>query len=172
LAARSQSNNLSRVGFRPSIPRLARAFRRLSAGSTRSLSAALVARFDAAEGDGSIVSLCSGIQTTSGPLEIEPSPAPRISQPANNATDVDASTTFSWDNYANGVHLLSLSPATDSDAPSLFIVTDETSATLPELTGLGFSLSADTDYHLRVIGVGPASGIDDAASNRWADIVS
>jgi hypothetical protein len=138
------------------------------------LSASLFAELSLTSGStsGRIFLLRSNIQQSSDPLTIDVPDAPAFTQPANNATGIDTSSTFSWQDPSDVTHLLGLFPDNSFELPQIFIITDDDATTIPDLSAFGFSLPADTDYTAQLIGVAPASTVDDAATPRWADTVS
>lgn len=86
--------------------------------------------------------------------------APDLSLPIDNATGVDTTVTFSWTAMAGAIHLLIL---TSSGNPQYVILTSGTSATIPNLKGLGLGLPSSQLYSWTVYGFGSFGSADDAA---------
>ncbi len=86
--------------------------------------------------------------------------APDLSLPVDAATGVDTTVTFSWTPMTGGIHLLLLA---SSGNPGYYILTSGTSATIPNLKGLGLGLPSSGAYTWEVYGFGPFATADDAA---------
>jgi hypothetical protein len=86
--------------------------------------------------------------------------APDLSLPVDNATGVDTTVTFSWTPMAGAIHLLVF---TSAGNPQYLIITSGTSATIPNLKGLGLGLPSAQVYAWSVDGIGPFGSADDAA---------
>ena len=100
-----------------------------------------------------------GLTPTSTPALTIPSPA-TIQLPADGATDVAVGTQFRF-NPALGVggHLVVI--YTDAAEPGMFVVTDSSTFTLPEIAG--FALAADTTYVWKVESHGDYASVDGMA---------
>jgi len=71
---------------------------------------------------------------------------PSLLTPANNAVNVDTTTTFSYTNGGgNGIHFIRLTP-TGSSGNLFQIITKETSFTIPNLSAYGYSLGSNAGY--------------------------
>jgi hypothetical protein len=88
--------------------------------------------------------------------------APDLSLPVTGATGVDTTVTFSWTAMTGGIHLIQF---TSSGNPTYLVLTSGTSATIPNLKGLGLGLPAAATYQWSVLGIGPFAGADDAAGS-------
>jgi hypothetical protein len=90
-----------------------------------------------------------GVQpNTTGINLIVPEP-PTVTAPASAAVGVDLSTAFTWDSVIGGVQVLSVSPqgvVPSVSNPEYVIVTNEKSATLPDLSSFGISFPSAKKY--------------------------
>jgi Carboxypeptidase regulatory-like domain len=92
--------------------------------------------------------------------------APSLSSPMDAATGVGVTTPFSWTAYAGGVHVLFFY----LDAPSglsFIVFTAATTATLPDLASLGFSLPASARYGWHLSALAPVTSVDAVAAPRF-----
>jgi hypothetical protein len=88
--------------------------------------------------------------------------APSLLSPADQAT-VSVSTAFTWNQFANGIHLLSLEPAVPTKAtPRIHFFTTATTTTWPDLSSIGLAYPVAYDYQCDVEGFGPYVSMDDA----------
>lgn len=97
--------------------------------------------------------------------------APELASPANGASNVDGTTTFSFDGFDNGVHVVSLQ-SSEAGTSELRIVTENESTTIPDLNGVGFSLDSDSEYNLTVQALSPFANIDEAVTPRFVALRS
>jgi hypothetical protein len=86
--------------------------------------------------------------------------APDLSLPVDAATGVDTTVTFSWTPMTGAIHLLIFTSASN---PGYIILTAGTSASIPNLKGLGLGLPSAQTYTWQVYGIGPFATADDAA---------
>jgi hypothetical protein len=103
----------------------------------------------------------NGIATGATGVAITMVAAPELSLPVTAATAVDTTVTFSWAAMTGGVHLIQFTGGAGN--PTYLVLTSGTSATIPNLKGLGLGLPSSAAYQWRVIGVGPFGSADDAA---------
>ena len=103
----------------------------------------------------------AGIATAATGAAITMVAAPELSLPVNAATAVDTTITFSWTAMTGGVHLVQFTGGGSN--PTYLVLTSGTSATIPNLKGLGLGLPSSASYQWSVLGVGPFGTIDDAA---------
>ena len=75
--------------------------------------------------------------------------APDLSLPVDAATGVDTTVTFSWTQMTGAVHLLIFNSPGN---PSYIVITSGTSATIPNLKGLGLGLPSSQTYSWQVYG--------------------
>jgi hypothetical protein len=86
--------------------------------------------------------------------------APRPSSPSDGATVTAVGTSFTFSTFAGGIHVVTLKA---SNQPELRIVTGDAQATIPDLSGAGFTLPTSVAYSWDVAGIGPFTSTDDAA---------
>lgn len=92
------------------------------------------------------------------------------SEPADGASGVGGSTTFRWTSPVARPHLVRFQ---SGGGPSVDVITDEASITLPSLDALGVSIPAGTGYTWRVFGFEPYADVDalavtdDAFLSAW-----
>ena len=68
-----------------------------------------------------------------------------------------------WTAFTGGVHLLALEPAAPlTGPPSLYVFTEDTQVTLPDLGTVGVEFPGGTDYQATVTGYSPFASLDDA----------
>ena len=103
----------------------------------------------------------NGIATGATGVAITMPAAPELSLPVSAATAVDTTVTFSWAAMTGGVHLVQFTGGAGN--PTYLVLTSGTSATIPNLKGLGLGLPSSAAYQWSVIGVGPFGSADDAA---------
>lgn len=104
-------------------------------------------------------------------FEADIAAAPELVSPADGASNVDGTTNFSFNGFDNGVHVVSLQ-SSDPGTSELRIVTEDESTTIPDLTGVGFSLDDDSEYNLTVQALSPFANIDEAATPRFVALRS
>ena len=103
----------------------------------------------------------NGISTGATGVAVTIPAAPDVSLPVDNATGVDTTVTFSWTPMAGAIHLIVFQ---STGNPSYVILTSGTSATIPNLKGLGLGLPSAQVYSWQVIGIGPFTTSDAAAN--------
>lgn len=111
-------------------------------------------------GEGSFAVLTDLPEDASG-ATLEVAPVPELTSPPDGTPGVDHDTAFSWSAPAGGVTVVHFSGL--SGAPSFYVVTAETTATIPDLRDLGVTLPVGTTYRWQVFGM-PAFGDIDAAA--------
>lgn len=105
----------------------------------------------------------TGIPVGTAGLTITIPTPPTLSLPVNSATGVDTATSFSWSPVASSVCLVFFNgPA---NQPDYIVVTNETSAKIPNLAPLGMGLPQSTAYTWLVMGYGPYTSVDAAAGS-------
>jgi hypothetical protein len=102
----------------------------------------------------------NGVATGATGVAVSIPAAPDLSLPVDAATGVDTTVTFSWTPMAGAVHLLIFSSAGN---PGYLIITGGTSASIPNLKGLGLGLPSAQSYSWQVYGIGPFASADAAA---------
>jgi hypothetical protein len=93
--------------------------------------------------------LLRGVQPNATGINLIVPEPPTAMSPASAAVDVGISTTFSWNSVIGGVQVLSLTPQgviPSVSNPEYVIVTDEKSATLPDLSSFGISFPSTKKY--------------------------
>jgi Carboxypeptidase regulatory-like domain len=101
----------------------------------------------------------SGI-VLSGPI------APSLSSPMDAATGVSVTTAFSWTAYAGGIHVL-LFYLDGPSGPSFVVFTAATTATIPDLASMGFTLPASARYGWHISALAPVTSVDALAAPRF-----
>ncbi len=99
--------------------------------------------------------------------------APSLSLPVDNAPNVNIGTEFSWSPF--GFNQSVYGAQFNSAVSQFFVVTEDTSITIPDLSSIGLPLgppSATTTYNWNVFGIGPLNDIDAAASQTLFDLAS
>lgn len=103
------------------------------------------------------------------PATLRPRPAPTLSLPSGPRSPggeaiFTSSTRASWTAFAGGVHLLEIEAQFSSaEHPSVYVYTEETSATWPDLAALGVRFPQDfVIYDVGVVGFGPFASLDEA----------
>jgi hypothetical protein len=84
-------------------------------------------------------------------------PAPTLTAPPASATGVTVSTPFAWTSYPNGIYEFQ---ATSTSGPTFYVLTADTTTTLPDLSTSGLPLPASTSYSWSIIGLAPLADID------------
>ena len=93
--------------------------------------------------------------------------AARPTLPANDAKDVTPATAFSWTPFAQGVHGLILEERyPQGRAYRVMIYQRETQTTLPDLSGLGLALPANTEFTWHIEATAPMASVDDLVQRR------
>lgn len=115
----------------------------------------------ASSGSGAVTTYRVGIPTDAQGITVTIPRGPALSQPTAGATGVDSTATFSWTPFSGGVYLLAASSAGN---PTFYIVTADTSTTLPNLSAYGLGLPQSAMYSWQVKGVAPIGSVDEAAS--------
>jgi hypothetical protein len=103
-------------------------------------------------------------------IQLAPRVAPELILPANEAQDVDLTTSFSWSAFSEGVHEVTFSQW--DGMYYVTVVTSDDSITLPDLSALGISLPRGGRLFWSVVGVAPVASMDEAASETFADLLS
>jgi hypothetical protein len=131
----------------------------------RELGAALCAQ--AVDGHGSYAETCTF--PPNAPAALRPRPTPILSLPPGprspgGAAIFTSTTRSSWTAFAGGVHLLEIEAQFSSaEHPSVYVYTEETSATWPDLAALGVRFPEDfVDYNVGIVGFGPFASLDEA----------
>lgn len=83
--------------------------------------------------------------------------------PASGATNVAPGTAFSWSTLTDSVYVVSIYPQ-GTPGTHLYIVTSDTSATLPDLSGINRALPTSANYGFTVQTTGPFASMDAAAA--------
>lgn len=97
--------------------------------------------------------------------------APEAILPANAAIGVTGSMDFSWNTFANGMHILEVAPTSGSGA-RIVVVTAASHAQLPDLSSYGLKLPSNTGYSWQVVGLAPFANIDALASQSVVEFYS
>jgi hypothetical protein len=105
----------------------------------------------------------TGLATSATGVSVNFVAPPEVSLPVNAATGVDTTVTFSWTAMTGGVHLVVFQGG--AGAPSYYVLTSGTSATIPNMKTFGLGLPASTAYSWYVYGFGPFATVDDAAGS-------
>lgn len=91
-------------------------------------------------------------------------PVPQLAAPADAATGVGYGTEFAWDAPAGGVAVVLFTGA--GAAPDFAVVTDATTARIPDLRELGLEAPAAASYTWQVVGLARYADVDAAASDE------
>src|SRR5881396_2173993 len=104
----------------------------------------------------------NGINGNSTNVSMSLVPAPQLTQPVNGASDVDATTSFTWSEGGGaGVNLVLVTPAdATSPNPAFEVLTTAAQAKIPDLAAEGMGLPAATIYHWLVDKVFPVASLD------------
>jgi len=115
----------------------------------------------------------NGIGGNSTNVSLSLVPAPQLTQPVNGASDVDATTSFTWSEGGGaGVNLVLVTPAdATSPNPAFEVLTTAAQAKIPDLAAEGMGLPAATIYHWLVDKVFPVASLDDAADDSFWDLL-
>lgn len=127
---------------------------------------ALAARAEpSSAGDDDAYTVAVATATPAGPNVLTLPTPPGPIAPSDGTADVSSGTAFSWEPLADSIYLVHVSPATvPSNAPEILILTAGTTATLPDLSALGFQLASGAPYHYAVMTAGPLPSVDAAVS--------
>jgi len=88
-------------------------------------------------------------------------PAPAVqTAPASGATGIGPGTPFRFTALPSAVYVAVLAGPSASD-PDVYVVTDQTSFDLPDLSNVGMPLTAGASYTYNVAALGPFASIDD-----------
>ncbi len=90
--------------------------------------------------------------------------APEAIAPDDAATGVTNSTVFSWQPFANGVHVALFGGG--AAQPAFYVVTTEASTTIPDLSLQGLELPKNASYQWMVEAFAPNASVDEAADAR------
>ncbi len=104
----------------------------------------------------------TGMATGATGVAVTVPAAPDLSLPVDVATGVDTTVTFSWTPMTGAVHLVIFSSPGN---PEYLVITSGTSATIPNLKGLGLGLPPAGAYTWQVYGFGPLGTTDAAAGS-------
>jgi hypothetical protein len=85
--------------------------------------------------------------------------------PPAGANDISHDTMFTWQPFADGVHVMIV--VSDNGDPSFVVFTDRDHARVPDLSEIGLELARDADYVWGVISARPFADIDEAAAGRF-----
>ena len=97
---------------------------------------------------------------------------PQLSLPVDNATSVDTSTTFLYNQgTGNGVNLVQI-VGSSSSYPDYFIFTKSNSVTIPNLSAQGLGLPGSSNYGWQVLQISPLNSVDDAASESFISLIN
>jgi len=115
----------------------------------------------------------NGIGGNSTNVSLSLVPAPQLTQPVNGASDVDATTSFTWSEGGGaGVNLVLVTPAdATSPNPAFEVLTTAAQAKIPDLAAEGMGLPTATLYHWLVDKVFPVASLDDAADDSFWDLL-
>jgi len=115
----------------------------------------------------------TGISGNSTDVDLLLLPAAQLTLPANGAPDVDASTSLSWtEGGGAGVNFVYLIPDGSTSAnPAFVLATTAAHTKIPDLAAEGLGLPATTVYHWAVDRVFPVASVDDAADDRYLDLI-
>lgn len=128
------------------------------------VSLAVQASAEPANGNASTSTFRPGLPANTNSADVELVAPPELQSPANNSSGVGPGTEFSWTAFDGGVHILELVPNNrPTGNPSIYVVTDETEAKLPELKAFGVSIPANAQYRWRVEGLGPLETVASSA---------
>ncbi len=104
----------------------------------------------------------TGIATGATGISVALVAAPELSLPVNAATGVDTTVTFSWTPMTGGIHLVAFNGGANA---TYYVVTSGTSATIPNLKGVGLGLPSSGAYQWSVEAFGPFANADAAAGS-------
>ncbi len=90
---------------------------------------------------------------------------PALITPVANATGVTTSTSFSLAAMNSSVNVIHFIPNT-SGQPNLYVITNKSSATIPDLSALGLTLPSEAGYRWQVLGVGGFTDTDSTAGKN------
>ncbi|MDI6766284.1 MAG: carboxypeptidase-like regulatory domain-containing protein [Bacteroidota bacterium] len=97
---------------------------------------------------------------------------PRLTTPADNTTNVDTSTIFTWtQGGGEGVNVVKYFNQNIWEGPSYYIYTTASNISIPNLSAYGLGLPRDTNYVWLVSRYYPVSSIDNAASDTFLKIL-
>ena len=89
----------------------------------------------------------------------------------NGASDVDATTSFTWSEGGGvGVNLVSVTP-NDAANPAFEVLTTAAHTKIPDLAAEGMGLPPATGYQWLVDKIFPVASVDDAADDSFLDLV-
>ncbi len=97
---------------------------------------------------------------------------PRLTTPADNTTNVDTATIFTWtQGGGEGVNVVRFNNQNIWEGPSYYIYTTGANISIPNFSAYGLGLPKDTNYVWQVSRYYPVSSIDNAASETFARIM-
>jgi hypothetical protein len=104
----------------------------------------------------------TGIATGATGVAVALVAAPELSLPVNAAAGVDTTITFSWTPMTGGIHMVQFNGGANA---TYYVVTSGTSATIPNLKGVGLGLPSSGAYQWSVDAFGPFADADAAAGS-------
>jgi hypothetical protein len=115
--------------------------------------------------------LKTGISGNSTNVSMSLVPAPQLTLPANGAADVDAATSLTWNQGGGaGINVVVVTPANATN-PAFQVVTTAAHTKIPDLAAEGMGLPAAAVYQWWVDRLFPVASVDDAADDRYLDLV-
>lgn len=124
------------------------------------IGSALYLSASAKKGDASVYLQQLGVAADASGVSLALPSATELNQPADNALGVNNATPFSWSAFPGGIHQLSVYPKT-SGPLTLTLFTTAASATLPDLSSLGYPLPKGIVYRWIVSGIAPVGSVND-----------
>jgi hypothetical protein len=122
----------------------------------------LLALAGAPSGAGGIAVL-PGLPDTQSGIELEVPLAATLAEPADGVSGIDAATSFRWSSPAPRVHLVRFQES--GGGPIYDVLTDATSASLPDLDALGVEVAPGTQHGWLVYGLEPYADVDATADS-------
>ena len=111
-------------------------------------------------GDSSVIQLFGIAPGTTNLALNLPTPSTAI-LPPDMAANVGTNTDFTWTSMRGTVYVLQIQGP--SGAPSYYVITDATTARIPDLADQGLGLPAAGQYSWNVLAVGPWANVDEIA---------
>ena len=98
--------------------------------------------------------------------------APQLNLPVHNGTGIDTTTQFLWaQGGGTGVNFVYIGP-TFGSGPTYYLITAESSTTIPNLGPQGLGLPSNVAYVWWITRFFPVSTIDDAASDSFIPLIN
>lgn len=116
----------------------------------------------APSGEGSFA-VRTDLQVDASGVILEVAPAPGLTSPPDGASGVDHDTTFTWSAPAGGVTVVHFSGP--SGAPSFYLLTEETTASIPDLHDLGIALPSEATYRWQAFTMASFADVDASAAD-------